>query len=170
MALKIKDCSWRLNRMSSAIGKDISYKLGHGGTNPAGATPDVTLSGKRTFGCDCSGGIAWASFLQRRPKKSRPFWIETTNIYRDATSGNPKSTFVKISKPVPGCYVVYGDYRDARGRLRQGHIAIYGGTGKHGKGIWGVDCSVGGKGFKERNLQFFLSKKSIYCVLRQDLA
>lgn len=156
----------RVARARSAVGRGIRYRLGHGGTDPRFEFPT------KTGYCDCSGFISWVLGLNRAPKPGRNWWIETTNIYRDATSGKQFSTFVQLPHPVPGCLVVYPDYK-MLGVRREGHIGVV--TRVSGGRIITVDCSAfaGGK-VKEaiRELdrtELWVSRGAIFCTLREDL-
>jgi hypothetical protein len=102
-----------LARAQSACGHATVYKLGAGGRDP-----DALHPGKL---CDCSGYVAW---VFRSPRKVPEIgWIETSRIVRDAT--HDQRLFHRVSSPVPGDVVVYGDWTDAEtGRHRQGHIGI----------------------------------------------
>ncbi len=154
----------RVRRARSAAGQAIRYALGRGGFNPRSALPDDGLGA-----CDCSGFVAWTLQLSRKPKASRPWWIETTQIVRDA-SGR-QSVFVRLEQAVPGCLVVFPDRRVA-GVLRHGHAAVVTGVGAT---LTGVDCSSSSyKEFREaileRRLSFMADNpRSVFCTLRQDL-
>jgi hypothetical protein len=123
--------------------------------------------------CDCSGFVAWVIGISRKPKTTRPFWVETSAICHDAN--NAKRAFVKIDKPVPGCIVSYPDRAG-----REGHTAIVTGSAFNTDGsvasISGVDCSSGqsrrlGQAITERDLSFFLTRPGVtFMVLREDLS
>lgn len=154
----------RVRRARSAIGRGIRYRLGHGGVHVRDELPT------RTGYCDCSGFIAWVLGISRVPKPGRQWWLETTNIYRDATSGK-RSTFVQIPHPVPGCLVVYPD-RKVLGVHREGHIGVV--TRVLDGRIWTVDCSASDGGKTKEAIReldrtrLWTSRKSIYVLLRED--
>lgn len=155
----------RVARARNATKSRVTYVLGKGGFVPSSANPGQYNKSKGRYECDCSGFVAWVLGLSRVPKRSRPFWIETTAVYKD--SMGKQSTFVSIGKPVPGALVVYPDRMG-----RQGHIGVI--TAVNGSEIIGVDCSSGqsrrtGQAITERNLGFFLAKKPAFVVLREDL-
>ncbi len=149
----------RVARARKATDKKLCpsrYSLGRGGFDPFAECP--TDKANR---CDCSGFVAWAIWLSRKPKASRPWWIETTRIFRDATT--ERDVFVQIPEAVPGCIVVYGDSGG-----KQGHTGIV--TKVSGKKITGVDCSVSKNGLTERDLSWMLKRGAIFCALKGDLA
>ena len=143
-------------RARKGIGRGVAYKLGRGGFNakhPNEVGWDKGLS-------DCSGYVSWVLMLKRAPKLIRPFWIETTAVWRDATG--KQRTFQQINKPVPGCIVVFPDRNG-----REGHIGIvaevYGGAGYDV-----VDCT--GKGIREHPGTYFRGRSdTIFCVLKEDM-
>jgi hypothetical protein len=104
--------------------------------------------------------VAWVIQLSRRPKLSRPFWIESTAIYRDATGR--QRAFVRIAQAVPGCIAVYPD----RGR-RQGHAGIVVTVKASGE----VDqmAHMSTSGLAVTNAAFMVARACIYCVLVEDL-
>lgn len=103
-----------LERARSAAGHRTVYRLGRGGFDPAAPHP-----GKE---CDCTGFLAWA-VLSPRKVPATIGWIETSRIVADATGAC--RLFTRVSAPVPGDIVVYGDWTDPEtGRRRQGHVGI----------------------------------------------
>lgn len=144
--------------------KQIAYRLGQGGFFPEDAWPT------RSGGCDCSGWCSFAMRLSRKPKLTRPWWIETTAIYNDAMG--KQKVFVKLDEPQVGSFVVYPDYVSG-GRKREGHIALV--VAVTGSRIIVVDCSpsnerrVGYAIDRRDATALFASKKSIYVTLKQDL-
>lgn len=148
----------------------VEYRLGAGGFDPRLATPAPN------GGLDCSGFTAWIMMISRRPKAGRDWWIETTNIHRDASLD--KRVFTPIEHPIAGAFVVYPD----RGR-QQGHIGLISNVrGPRDFDI--IDCTpsqnvwVNGKlkrfrrdqAVKERNGNFFLRRPDhLFVVLTQDL-
>lgn len=168
MVLNQSRLNARVARVRSAVLKDTKYKLGKGGFFPKSPLPhDANRE------CDCSGYVSWGCELRRDQVNAKKWWskllpwIETTNVYRDATK--TKRVFVQIVKPVPGCIVVYGD----RGRA-EGHIGIVTTVSLSGS-ITVVDCSSGqyrrtGQAITERNGDFFVASGAIFCVLKEDFA
>lgn len=128
-----------------------AYAMGQGGTNPALLCP--TANGL----CDCSGFIAWVLGIIRGPRRTRPTWIETSNIYKDARF--TQQSFVALSAPRPGCLLVYPDPPGG-----QGHVALL--THIKGGQWYGVDCSSGvykrtGQAITLRNLDFFRGRPGL---------
>lgn len=163
--IPLKIAESRIARARLAVGKGIRYRLGHGGTNP---TLDLPT---KTGYCDCSGFIAWVLILNRAPKPERPFWIETTNIARDALGAH--KAFVRLLRPEPGCLVVYGD-RKVFGRHKEGHIGLVTEVSSAGR-LTVIDCSSSQGGKVSESIRewdrtaLFLGQKAIYVALRQDL-
>lgn len=103
----------RLDRARSAIGLPTVYALGQGGRDPALPHP-----GRQ---CDCTGFVAWELGTPRRVPSSIG-WIETSRIVRDATGD--RLLFGRVYNPAPEDLIVYGDWTDATGRRRQGHVGV----------------------------------------------
>ena len=146
----------RLARARSAVGAPIRYGLGRGGFDPTHPLP--TKDGR----CDCSGFVAWVLGMSRKPKLTRPWWIESTNVWRDANGR--QSVFVKLDGPVPGCVVVVPDKNG-----HEGHIGIYAGADGRTRAPRVVDCSLGRDGIAEHRQHAFARSDAVYCVLRQDM-
>lgn len=167
----------RVARARMAARQAIKYKLGAGGINPAKPTP----ADKNWF-CDCSGLVAWVFGLSRVPKRIRPWWIETTAIWRDAKDGKP-GTFVQIDQPIPGCAIVYPDKfrvgpKGARVKNSEGHVGVVTDVVLGADGaiqeLRGVDCSSSqyrrtGRAVHERDLYFMVRNGAIFVVLEEDL-
>jgi hypothetical protein len=158
---------------AATLGKNIAYKLGKGGFHPGDSLPS------RDGQCDCSGFVAWCLGLNRSPKPTRKWWIETSAMFNNATDRDGKANvFVKIDKPVVGCVVVYGDKNG-----HQGHTGVITYVDFDANGnistLHGVDCSSGGsrklgKAINLRNnqtilgdMKFFVSNGAIFCVLKE---
>lgn len=158
----------RVIRALEVCGRGIRYRLGHGGTHPRDEFPT------RDGWCDCSGFIAWLLGLNRMPKPGRPWWIETTNIYRDAMSGKAHSTFVRLSGPQAGCLVVYPDKFVLGKKVREGHIGLV--VSDDGARFETIDCAAdkGGKTLesirRRDRTALWLNRGAIFVALRQDLA
>jgi hypothetical protein len=162
---------YRIHRARSACYRGIKYKLGNGGFDPHDVLPT------RNGYCDCTGDISWVLEIDRyQGDKGKPWskampWIETTAIYNDATG--PQRLFKQIPAPVPGCMVVYGDYK-VLGVRRPGHIALV----SQVKGnVWTcIDCSASRNGktveaIREWDRQaMFEARKAIFVILKQDEA
>ncbi len=161
MKFKTQRLIGRVKRARTALKCEVRYGLGKGGMNPRASCP-----GDDAGKCDCSGFVAWAIWLSRKPKVSRKWWIETTRIARDAKGR--KSVFTQIREPRAGCLIVYGDKGG-----RQGHIGIV--TEVDGSGrVTGIDCSYGmsrktGRALHERDLSWMRRRGAIYCVLTEDI-
>ncbi len=100
-------------RAHSAIGYGTVYALGQGGKRADAPHPGHE--------CDCSGFIAWVFGTPRKVPTSIG-WIETSRIAKDATG--KRLLFQRVYDPEPGDIVVFGDWTDATGRRRQGHVGI----------------------------------------------
>lgn len=162
MRLKTEVLDQRVARVLAATAYHVTYKLGRGGYNakqPNNPAWDDLYS-------DCSGYLSWGLMLKR--KRSDTFWakvlpwfnwIETTNIYRDATG--PQKFFVRILTPVKGCVVVYPD--------RDGHEGHCGFVTKVGQGgmFEVADCKK--VGITKNDGAPFRKHHGIFCVLRQDI-
>ncbi|WP_374163182.1 LysM peptidoglycan-binding domain-containing protein [Arcticibacter sp. MXS-1] len=91
-------------RARSVVNCNIRYKLGSGGTHPEESSPS------RDSLCDCSGFVCWVLGLSRQT--NIPFykhfggWIFTDSIEADINSAS--GIFERLSRPEPGCIVVYG--------------------------------------------------------------
>lgn len=95
----------------------IDYLLGAGGMDPK-----LPMPGRK---CDCSGFVAWCYGISR--KLDHPHyrewnggWLETTAVYKDATSQFGMFDTVPRELALPGDAIVFGD----RGAGRHGHIGI----------------------------------------------
>lgn len=151
----------RLTRAHLALGQGIRYKLGYGGMDPSRSTPAESRLLYRNR-CDCSGYVAWCLGLSRKPKPYRPWWIETTNVYRDAVSA--RRVFRIIPEPVPGCVVVFGDYT-RNGIKHEGHIGLVVGGGEDDYRV--IDCT--GKGITVHDGDYFRKHHAIFAVLNEDV-
>lgn len=143
-----------LSRARTAVGRGIRYGLGKGGNKPSSPLPD-----DGTGRCDCSGFVAWVLGMSRRPKLTRPWWIETTRIFKDATG--KQKVFVRLVNPVPGCVIVFPDSGG-----KEGHVGIVA-TVDDGKAQTVVDCAS--KGITEQTAAYFHRHGAIYCALKQDV-
>lgn len=142
--------------MAAARNCRLRYQMGAGGkkTDIDRACPSSTGA------CDCSGFVAWILGIARGPRRDAPVWIETTNIWRDATGR--KESFVPLATAKPGCLLVYPDQG-----TRQGHVALL--TTIKGGRWYGVDCSAGraartGQALGYGPLDYFRSKPDFVAV------
>lgn len=143
-----------LNRARTAIGRGIRYGLGKGGMKPTSPLPD-----DGTGRCDCSGFVAWVLGMSRKPKLTRLWWWETSNIYRDAVG--KQKVVVRLTKAVPGCVIVFPDNGG-----KEGHVGIVASVdGGHAETV--VDCAS--KGITEQTAAYFHRHGAIYCALKQDV-
>lgn len=134
------------------------YVLGAGGMDPHLPSPGGI--------CDCSGFVAWCLGLSRKPKPSRPWWIETTAMVRDATG--QKAVFAFLDGPEPGCVVVYGDKGG-----HQGHTGIVT-VVRSPRDYDVVDCSSGSwkreqDAIVEHTGIVFRQHGAIFVALKEDL-
>lgn len=150
----------------------IRYGLGKGGKVPSAPTPDE--NGK----CDCTGFAAWVIGISRVPKASRNWWLESTNIYRDAVNDPswraeyPVATFVRVpdAEAVPGCFLVapdgwFGQKLKLLWPWKEGHIMLV--SKIDGDRVKCIDCS-GSRGVSERDGAWMLAKGGIFVVLAED--
>lgn len=100
-----------------AAQRNVIYKLGCGGFDPDAPTP---WSFAATL--DCSGFAAWCMGLPRHyPPMPDGDWIETSQIYRDAT--RKQVIFEKLDAPEVGALLVWPD-RVIDRAVRQGHVGV----------------------------------------------
>lgn len=152
----------RVKRMRGAIDDPGRYGLGRGGFDPKADTPydDAGL-------CDCTGAIAWAAMISRRPKPSRKWWIESTACVKDIMG--KQEVFHRLDVPVAGCFGFYPD----RGK-RQGHGFLVSKV-RSASDFDIIDCSPSnddddGKAINERSGVWTLARGAVFAVLRQDVA
>jgi len=156
----------RLKKAGHAAVIPGKYGLGQGGFDP-GAEDPYSDGGL----CDCSGFYAWAIGLSRRPKPSRPFWIESTAVYQDATG--PQKAFIELAVPIPGCGVVYPD-RKVLGVHREGHMAIVASALPDESNFKTIDCRPSnvkrtGRAIAAGSGNWMLARGAIFVTLKQDL-
>lgn len=172
VTLNLNKLAARVARARGAANRGVRYKLGKGGFDPAQSSP-ADFDPKTGFKlCDCSGCVAWVLGMSRKPKKSRPFWVETSAMCADANGRH--YAFIRIDRPVPGCIVAYPDRLGS-----EGHTGIVTGSTFNADGsvrsISGIDCSSGqskrlGQAITERDLSFFLAKRGVtFMVLGEDV-
>ena len=110
-------------RMLELASKDTHYQIGHGGyRGPNGTGAD------KKGGLDCSGLISHGTQMARDPRARHddgPYWkgkwLETSNIYRDATGPQERFELVHPDKVLPSDFATYPDYK-TDGKQHQGHI------------------------------------------------
>ena len=155
----------RVDRALQSCKFPCVYKLGRGGFNAAKPLDPAWDSGRS----DCSGFVSHVIQTRRSPKELRPFWIETTMVYNDATG--KRLAFRAIPGPIPGCIVVYGDSGG-----KQGHMGIVVEVSPDGS-YDTVECASGimgsilkKKAIRRRNdaQKLFGPRRAIFCVLRGD--
>lgn len=158
----------RVARARGATTTRCVYKLGRGGYNPH-FQHNAAWDGGRS---DCSGFISWLLMTRRRPKPGRPFWIETTAIFNDASG--KQQVFTELDEPEEGCLVVYGDRNG-----KEGHIGVVVKVHSVNPGHLDYDtieCASGvlgrlGKAIRERkDAQGLFGKRgAIFVALSEDL-
>ena len=106
-------------RAFSCLGQHCAYELGKGGFDPALPFPWKTGH----LSCDCSGFVAWCLGVGRHTdhpwyKPVNGGWLETSAIYRDATTPG-YGMFDEVPRDSVGIgdLVVYGDFHG-----QQGHV------------------------------------------------
>jgi len=102
--------------------------------------------------------------------------VATETIVADAKGAN--LMFRRLARAERGCLLVYGDYKDALGRRRQGHVAICTEARYVGPllvSLRGIDCSVSndewGDAIQERSLLKLFgpgNRRAIYAALAED--
>lgn len=139
------DTATLIARARSGLGKKTQYKSP--GVSPPLGAASWPASGAA---CDCTGFLAWVLRISR--KVDHPLyvrvnggWFETTAIFEDGRQAS--GYFEPLTKPRPGAFLVYGDYRGSDGQMHDGHIGLV--TDANGKpGAAGatqvVHCSFGG--------------------------
>ena len=128
-------------RANTVVNGSTTYVRGAGDANPDSDSPGLT--------CDCSGFCCWLLRIKRGPK---PYWISTTNIWKDATG---KKQSFRVCDPKPGCFVVYPDNPKTGG-----HMALLVDPGK----MRIIDCSESHNGIHEHDGTYFLrAPNMIYC-------
>lgn len=153
----------RAERALAQKNRPHQYSLGKGGFDP---------SSPLGFKCDCSGFASWVLGISRyQEDKHKPWskqipWIETTAIYDDARGA--QLLFKRIENPVVGCLVVYGDYRNILGIRKQGHVGVV--TSIEDGVPMATDCASGrgDSAIRNRAASFWIGRKGIYCVLKED--
>lgn len=158
----LTSAAWaRVARARSAARKGIRYKLSRGGWVPRSKLPgkpgEPTKDNDK--GCDCSGFSAWVIGVVRGQHPQAPYWIESTQVYADATG--PQRMFRRIPQPMPGCIAVYPDRNGS-----QGHMGI---VTEVEPTLRGVDCSSSrskaiGEAITERGFEFFRNNGAVFCV------
>lgn len=156
----------RIKKAGHAAVVPGKYGLGQGGFDP-GAEDPYSDGGL----CDCSGFYAWVIGLSRRPKPSRPFWIESTAVYQDAMG--PQKAFIQLSVPIPGCGIVYPD-RKVLGVHREGHMAIVVSAVPDRPEFRTIDCRPSnvrrtGRAIAVGSGNWMLNRRAIFVTLKQDL-
>lgn len=137
-----------IDRARSAIGKGITYSMGHGGEHPEDPLP--TRDGE----CDCSAFACWIVGVGKSPDKNPcKVWLGTGGIYTDATG--KQVLFERIPAPEAGCFAVYPAEPG-----KAGHIALV--TDPATKTI--IDCSGSQNGIKEHSGAYFWTHKGTIWV------
>jgi hypothetical protein len=107
-----------VSRALASAKRKVVYDCGFGGRDPRAAGPEDG-EGK----CDCSGADSyWLGRDRYRGTRFPGGWYETSAIVHDATQEH--MDFQKVSTARPGDVIVYGDYRDARGKHHEGHCGM----------------------------------------------
>ncbi len=119
-----------VRRAQRCCGLPIQYKLGAGGGDPS--LPLGSFS-------DCTGFVSWAWGVPRYQPSFPGQWFESTLICRDATITH--RFFQQVSRAEPGDALVYGDWRDEKGKHREGHIALISRVDAQGRPVRIVHCS-----------------------------
>lgn len=121
-------------RALSMVGQPARYRLGAGGRKPEADSPlDPDLR------CDCSGFALWCLGWRRfreAPDKTIT-WIDTTRLWRDATTTRAFVAAVD-GLAVPGDLVVYPDRKGS-----QGHVGIVLAVDGNGRPDLIAHCSRG---------------------------
>lgn len=158
---------------AAAEGHDIAYKMGTSGPGWFAETFDDPGDG-----ADCSDLIAFAIGRRKaggpdwtRKSDGAHWWLSTDSVHADATG--PQELFRTIPEPVGPCIAVYPDWRDSKGRRRQGHIGLIVSVDAS-ENLRGIDCSSSQYGrfddaVRLRDLSFFDDAKRrrrgrVFCV------
>lgn len=155
-----------LSRARLAMRKGTRYVLGAGGYDPKAPLPHDS-----NRGCDCTGFVAWAWGIDRRRSRNGLVEVQSDALIIEANRLN--GNVVKLSKPEPGCVLVYGGIWLGvplqSVRIRPGHAAIYESAGTI------IDCGSTpyrkeGQAITRRSGQFMLSRKDCIAIaLRRDV-
>lgn len=140
-------------RALEAVGKGTVYRLGRGGFKVR-----RLWESKES---DCSGFVCHCLQLSRMPKLSRPWWINTDSMVKDAKGA--QKVFVRLSRPVRGCVVVYPSGTE----FAYGHCGIV--VKVYGDGLYDViDCrsTADGDAIQRRSGTVFRKRDAIFVSLR----
>lgn len=94
-----------------------TYSGGKGGRNPDAPTP-FDAAGR----VDCSRFVDWCFGLDVFQDEAG--WLDTDGIIKRAKSKDWPEILRIVEVPEVGDCLVYGDWRDDKGAIRQGHAAI----------------------------------------------
>lgn len=112
-----------LNRALSGVGKSTKYESP--GKMPAFSANSWPLGAAN----DCSGFVDWCLRFSPDRRVDHPLyekinggWFETTTIHADGLSD--VGYFSRVDVVVPGCLLVYPDYKGSDGKWHDGHVGV----------------------------------------------
>jgi hypothetical protein len=128
----LKPCSpaEAVERALLMVGRPEEYRLGSGDYHPTTTADLPWTNGKRGYGCDCSGFIAWAFKYERhRPGFNHGSWssvsddVSTDSMCEDGEHRH--ELFTAVDRPMVGDLLCYPGIRGPDGkRLRIGHVGL----------------------------------------------
>lgn len=101
------------------------YVLGAGGRDPNATTPFTTKDG--VVGSDCVGWVLWALGIDRYQPKIFTYydgWMNTDSIIDDAKTGVGGKLWKILSRPEPGCLVIFPSIHVNGKMTRMGHVGL----------------------------------------------
>ncbi|WP_370307293.1 CHAP domain-containing protein [Sinimarinibacterium flocculans] len=143
------DAATAVNRALSALGKGTKYK------SPGKMPPLEASSWPAGAKNDCSGFCCWVLRFSPDRKIKHPLYEEVNGGYFETTglwTDGMKDTgyFSALDNPRPGAILVYPDYKDSTGKMRDGHMGVVVEVNPKAKGIAAVTrivhCSSLNKG------------------------
>ena len=151
--------------LARAIPEPITYGLGKGGFDPARHVP-WNLSGE----CDCTGFLAWAMREPRQNESVPGGWIESSAVWRDATTTRKVfRTLGPGERPEAGDVLVTPDSGG-----REGHVAVISVIAPDGGPVRMVDCSPSndrvGSAIAERLVPISFGRTAIVVRVRKLVA
>lgn len=115
----------RLNRARDCVALGAKYVLGAGGRRPHAVLPFTERNGK--YGADCIGFTLWALGVDRyQPGTFTHYdgWMNTDSIIQDCQTQVGGGHWQFLTRPTPGCLVVYSSiWKDGKMTL-MGHIGM----------------------------------------------
>jgi hypothetical protein len=102
------------------------YILGEGGRNPLNLSP-FTPNENGKLGSDCIGFVLWCLGIDRyQPKRFTYYsgWMNTDSIIADAKTGVGGGLWKILTRPEPGCLVIFPSLWKNGKMTRMGHVGL----------------------------------------------